>query len=67
LGVAEETKVRGKTEIARWMEIEDGWKERRREGEKERRREGEERRRDGTWDMGHGTWEIGWRRLWFGL
>jgi hypothetical protein len=57
LGVAEETKVRGKTEIARWMEIEDGWKERRREGEKERR-EG---------DMGHGTWEIGWRRLWFGL
>jgi hypothetical protein len=50
LGVAEETKVRGKTEIARWMEIQDGWKERRREGE-----------------MGHGTWEIGWRRLWFGL
>jgi hypothetical protein len=40
------------------MEIEDGWKERRREGEKERRREGE---------MGHGTWEIGRRRLWFGL
>jgi hypothetical protein len=39
-----------KTEIARWMEIEDGWKE--------RRREGEERRRDGTWDMGDRLEEV---------